>query len=77
MYPGCNYTGKIIVNSIGLPHILLSQDSIKQEAHDKTFIENHLNKRPRDAYKGSCGKSFKSLQVLCALQVLPYYQAVL
>lgn len=56
MYPGCNYTGKIIVNSIGLPHMLLSRDSIKQEAVDGTFVENHLAKRPRDAYKGSCGK---------------------
>ena len=65
MYPSCNYTGKIIVNSIGLPHILLSQDSIKQEALDKTFIENHLNKRPRDAYKGSCGKVLVVAGSLC------------
>ena len=56
MYPGCNYTGKIVVNSIGLPYSLLSQDTIKQEAVDCDFVENHLNKRPRDAYKGSCGK---------------------
>ena len=56
MYPGCNYTGKIVVNSIGLPYSLLSQDAIKQEAVDCDFVENHLNKRPRDAYKGSCGK---------------------
>lgn len=56
MYPGCNYTGKIIVNSIGLPYSLLRQTTIKQEAIDYDFVKNHLQKRPRDAYKGSCGK---------------------
>lgn len=55
-YPGSEYTGKIIVNTIGLPQALLKDEQIKQEAVDSVFAKEHLQLRPIDAHKGSCGK---------------------
>lgn len=55
-YPGSKYTGKIVVRTIGLPKMLLSDKQIKQEAIDKNFVKEHLAKRAEDVHKGSCGK---------------------
>ncbi len=56
LYPGCSYTGKIVVNTIGIPQTLLCNEKIQQEAVNKAFVKEHLKSRPIDVHKGSCGK---------------------
>lgn len=40
MYPGCKYTGNIIVKTIGIPNDLLTKEDIKQEAIDEAFVKH-------------------------------------
>lgn len=56
LHPGSFYTGKVILNTIGLPNALLTKEDIKQEAVDQAFVKEHLAGRPSDVHKGSCGK---------------------
>lgn len=56
LHPGCSCTGRVIVNTIGMPCQLLRQESIQQEAVDEPFVRSHLMQRPQDVHKGSCGK---------------------
>lgn len=56
LHPGSFYTGKVILNTIGLPQVLLTNSEIQQEAVDQNFVESNLADRPIDVHKGSCGR---------------------
>ena len=53
--PGAGLVGTIVVDDIGLPAQLLSDD-IHQTLIDDELALTLLPERPRDAHKGSCGK---------------------
>ena len=53
--PGASYVGKLIVDNIGLPADLLS-DEIHQTLVDDELALTFLPARPKDSHKGTCGK---------------------
>ena len=53
--PGANHVGELIIDDIGLPAQLLSDD-IHQTLVDDELAITLLPERPRDAHKGNCGK---------------------
>ena len=53
--PGASYVGEILVDDIGIPGKLLS-DEIHQTLLDKELATTLLPARARDVHKGSCGK---------------------
>lgn len=53
--PGASYTGKLVVDDIGLPLELLAAH-IAQQSIDQRLIQSALLPRKRDAHKGSCGR---------------------
>ncbi len=53
--PGASYVGKLIVDGIGLPASLLT-DEIHQTLVDDELALTFLPARPKDAHKGTCGK---------------------
>ena len=53
--PGASYVGKVLVDDIGLPTQLLSED-IHQTLIDDELAITLLPERPRDVHKGTCGK---------------------
>ena len=53
--PGAKYVGKLIVDDIGLPNDLLTDD-IHQTLIDDDLAKTLLPARARDVHKGSCGK---------------------
>ncbi len=53
--PGASYVGKLVTDDIGIPEKLLNEN-IHQTLLDDEPAKNFLPERPRDAYKGSCGK---------------------
>ena len=53
--PGAGLVGEIVIDGIGLPSQLLSDD-IHQTLVDDALAITLLPERPRDAHKGSCGK---------------------
>ena len=52
--PAMNYVGKVVVNDIGLPPVILK--NVHQSIIDYQTVKNILPSRARDAHKGSCGK---------------------
>ncbi len=52
---GGSYTGELIVDDIGIPSQILSDD-IHQTMVDKELAITLLPARPKDVHKGSCGK---------------------
>lgn len=53
--PGASYVGKLIVDGIGLPASLLT-DEIHQTLVDDELALTFLPARPKDVHKGTCGK---------------------
>lgn len=53
--PGANYVGKLIIDDIGIPSDLLSED-IHQTLIEDEIAQTFLPARARDVHKGSCGK---------------------
>ena len=53
--PGASYVGKLLVDNIGLPADLLS-DEIHQTLVDDELALTFLPARPKDSHKGTCGK---------------------
>lgn len=53
--PGAAHVGKLVVDSIGLPADLLS-DEIHQTLIDDELAQTFLPARPKDSHKGTCGK---------------------
>ena len=53
--PGASYVGKLIVEDIGLPAKLLT-DEIHQTLMDDELALTFLPARPKDSHKGTCGK---------------------
>ena len=53
--PGASCVGKVLVDDIGLPAQVLSED-IHQTLIDDELAITLLPERPRDVHKGSCGK---------------------
>ncbi len=53
--PGASFSGKIIVDDIGLPAELLN-DEIHQTLVDDELALTFLPARPKDSHKGTCGK---------------------
>ena len=54
--PGKMYTGKLIIDSIGMPSVLLTADSIRQQLLEKELVRNSIQPRSMDAHKGNCGR---------------------
>lgn len=54
--PGAAYTGRLIVDDIGIPSALLSEDGIQQEYIDDELARALLKPRPLDVHKGDCGR---------------------
>lgn len=53
--PGANFVGELVVDDIGLPNDLLSED-IHQTLIDDELAKTLLPARSREVHKGSCGK---------------------
>ncbi|MBQ7453840.1 MAG: NAD(P)H-hydrate dehydratase [Selenomonadaceae bacterium] len=53
--PGASFTGKLLIDDIGLPADLLN-DEIHQTLIDDELALTFLPARPRDTHKGTCGK---------------------
>ena len=53
--PGASYVGKLIVDNIGIPAELLT-DEIHQTLIDDELALTLLPARPKDSHKGTCGK---------------------
>ena len=53
--PGASYVGKLIVEDIGIPAKLLT-DEIHQTLADDELALTFLPARPKDSHKGTCGK---------------------
>lgn len=56
MIKGRECTGKLVVKDIGIPMALLNSKDINVNAITEDFVREHMEPRPRDAHKGSCGK---------------------
>lgn len=54
--PGGIATGKLLVDDIGIPKILLGDENIRQGYLDEETISSILLPRPLDVHKGSCGR---------------------
>ncbi len=54
--PGAELSGNLLVDSIGIPAILLHNDEIKQTLIDDAMAASKLPRRPFSAHKGSCGR---------------------
>ena len=53
--PGASYVGELLIDDIGLPSQVLTDD-IHQTLIDDALAVTLLPERPRDVHKGSCGK---------------------
>ncbi|MCR5833073.1 MAG: NAD(P)H-hydrate dehydratase [Selenomonadaceae bacterium] len=53
--PGASYVGKLLIDDIGLPADLLT-DEIHQTLVDDELALTFLPERPKDSHKGTCGK---------------------
>ncbi len=54
--PGAAYSGRLVVDDISLPQVLLTDRGILQEYFDDDYVRSLLPPRPIDAHKGSCGR---------------------
>lgn len=54
--PGKMHTGKLIIDSIGMPSALLTADSIHQQLLDRELVRAAIKPRSMDAHKGNCGR---------------------
>ena len=54
--PGADYTGRLLVDSIGLPPALLTAKKLHQTLLDDALAATLLPPRPRAAHKGTCGR---------------------
>ena len=58
LYPGAEYTGKLIIEDIGIPEKVVESENIKGELVTYEHIQNLIKKRERDTHKGTYGKVF-------------------
>lgn len=56
LYPGAEQAGKIYVEDIGIPHAVVEDTKIRQNAVRAAEIQSMLVKRPAAAHKGMCGR---------------------
>lgn len=56
IYPGIQFTGELIVESIGIPRQAVDSIEIKTNLTDKDFIKAVFPKRKAEFNKGNCGK---------------------
>lgn len=56
LYPGAYYTGKIIIDNIGIPLSLLNAKNISQRLIDAAFVKNILPPRSMEVHKSNCGR---------------------
>ena len=56
LYPGADYTGKIVVSDISIPKYLIEKSIA--ETIDENFASKVFPKRSDNAHKGDCGKIF-------------------
>ena len=54
--PGAAYTGRLVVDDIGLPSMLIDKEEIAQEYIDDEMARALLKPRPLDVHKGDCGR---------------------
>lgn len=54
--PGAACAGRLVVDDISLPPVLLSDAQMQQEYLDRSRAKAMLLPRPMDAHKGSCGR---------------------
>ena len=53
---GANAAGELLVDDIGIPHVLLSGDELRQSLITREAAAKLLPARARDVHKGSCGR---------------------
>jgi NAD(P)H-hydrate epimerase len=53
--PGAEHVGRLVVDSIGLPHQLLDSDKLSLQTLDKDLAASLLPERPRNVHKGNLG----------------------
>ena len=56
LYPGASYAGDISVVDIGIPHVLLTDDGIKQNMITSAAVGEMFAKRSPEVHKGNCGR---------------------
>lgn len=55
LYPGAEYTGRLIIENIGFPEELLNSDDLMVEISDKDRVSSLIPERPRYSHKGDYG----------------------
>lgn len=55
-YPGAAYVGKLMIDGIGIPQMLLEDAKIEQQLIDIHLVQKLLGKRAPDVHKNSCGR---------------------
>ncbi len=55
LYPGRSCSGRVVVADIGMPRLLLEDESIKTNLTDDEFLFNTLRPREEDTHKGTYG----------------------
>ncbi len=56
IYPGAQYTGQLVVESIGMPRQAIESIEICTNLTDSDFVKTVIPKRKAEFNKGSCGK---------------------
>lgn len=56
IYPGLNFTGKLVVESIGMPRQAIESIELNTNLTDMEFIQTNLPERRAEFNKGNCGK---------------------
>ena len=56
VYPGANYTGQLVVETIGMPKQAIESIGLNTNLTDSDFLNNVIPKRQAEFNKGNCGK---------------------
>jgi ADP-dependent NAD(P)H-hydrate dehydratase / NAD(P)H-hydrate epimerase len=58
IYPGCDYTGELVIADIGIPQVITNSVDIKLNLIDNNLIKDFIPKRYSISNKGDYGKVF-------------------
>jgi len=56
LFPGADYTGRIVVAGISIPQYIIDRESVSLYVPDADFIKEHIPKRRKNSHKGDYGK---------------------
>lgn len=56
LYPGADFTGKIVVDNISIPQHVINSQNIQINVTDSGFVRNVIKRRKNNSHKGDYGK---------------------